>query len=298
MTGDQATSIAEQICDCGLQNTPVQGDQGRLQGDWDRDGDGNRDFIVLVEHPGVPGRQHIHIEVDTTGDDANKYVERIARVLRKAAAGKLVVSGGPYFIAVEVGDFVQRFQTSATGAYSAILPPNMEGLAHLYDPVSGFVKHTRILTAPNGTNMDLFHQTESDWQVYMDANPCDYPPDVEHFCYPDIVRGSALWTISRRLDSDGDGLPDDIEFVIGTIPNDPDSDDDGLPDGAEVAQGTNPLDGLVAETGLLSSVDTPGSAVDVCALNDVASCGRRTGRCGLGSYIQQWVGQTQTPIRG
>lgn len=35
------------------------------------------------------------------------------------------------------------------------------------------------------------------------------------------------------LDSDGDGLTDDIENMIGTDPNDADSDDDGVPDGQE-----------------------------------------------------------------
>jgi hypothetical protein len=37
------------------------------------------------------------------------------------------------------------------------------------------------------------------------------------------------------LDSDGDGLPDDIEDEAGTDPFDADSDDDGVKDGAETA---------------------------------------------------------------
>ena len=35
-------------------------------------------------------------------------------------------------------------------------------------------------------------------------------------------------------DTDGDGLPDELEVIIGTDPTDPDSDGDGLPDGFEV----------------------------------------------------------------
>ncbi|HEX3775709.1 MAG TPA: isopeptide-forming domain-containing fimbrial protein, partial [Polyangiaceae bacterium] len=35
-------------------------------------------------------------------------------------------------------------------------------------------------------------------------------------------------------DSDGDGIPDDIEIKIGTDPHDADSDDDGVPDGQEI----------------------------------------------------------------
>lgn len=43
-------------------------------------------------------------------------------------------------------------------------------------------------------------------------------------------------------DSDGDGLPDFGERVVGTDPNDPDTDDDGLLDGDEVDRGLDPLD--------------------------------------------------------
>ena len=44
-------------------------------------------------------------------------------------------------------------------------------------------------------------------------------------------------------DSDGDGLNDDVEQVIGTDPNDPDTDGDGLLDGEEVnTYKTDPLD--------------------------------------------------------
>jgi hypothetical protein len=53
-------------------------------------------------------------------------------------------------------------------------------------------------------------------------------------------------TIERILlngiDSDGDGLPDEIELLIGTNPFDPDTDHDGYPDGLEVELGSNPLD--------------------------------------------------------
>ena len=43
------------------------------------------------------------------------------------------------------------------------------------------------------------------------------------------------------LDSDGDGLSDEVEVARGTNPYSPDSDGDGVPDGQEVAEGTDPL---------------------------------------------------------
>lgn len=75
--------------------------------------------------------------------------------------------------------------------------------------------------------------------------------------------------LSRYSDPDGDGLPDDAEFVMGTDPANRDSDGDGVADGAEVQQGNNPLDGLPARTGIIAAAETPGNAVDVCAFNDI-----------------------------
>lgn len=43
------------------------------------------------------------------------------------------------------------------------------------------------------------------------------------------------------LDSDGDGLSDEVEIARGTNPYSPDSDGDGVPDGQEIAEGADPL---------------------------------------------------------
>ncbi|MCI0539451.1 MAG: Ig-like domain-containing protein, partial [Verrucomicrobiales bacterium] len=86
----------------------------------------------------------------------------------------------------------------------------------------------------------------------------------------DFVIPAVPLTLGNAIDSDNDGLSDDAEFIIGTNPNNPDTDGDGIKDGAEIAQGTNPLDGLAAITGILATVPTSGTAVDVCALNDIA----------------------------
>ena len=76
---------------------------------------------------------------------------------------------------------------------------------------------------------------------------------------------------STAADSDGDGLNDDGELVMGTNANNPDTDGDGINDGAEVQQGTDPLGGLIAQTGIIATAQTPGPAVDICAVNNLAA---------------------------
>lgn len=46
------------------------------------------------------------------------------------------------------------------------------------------------------------------------------------------------------VDTDGDGLTDDVEAGLGTDPGNPDTDGDGISDGDEVTLGTNPLNPL------------------------------------------------------
>ena len=75
---------------------------------------------------------------------------------------------------------------------------------------------------------------------------------------------------SFTLDADGDGLHDDAEFIIGTDPLLPDSDEDGVPDGAEITLGLNPRENDSMRTGIDASADTPGTAVDIHAFNDIA----------------------------
>lgn len=56
------------------------------------------------------------------------------------------------------------------------------------------------------------------------------------------------------FDTDGDGLPDDVEDRLGTDPQVADTDRDGYPDGQELATGHNPL-GLGAPTMPVAPVD-------------------------------------------
>jgi hypothetical protein len=76
---------------------------------------------------------------------------------------------------------------------------------------------------------------------------------------------------TRDVDPDDDGLDDLGEMAVGTNRTDADSDDDGVKDLAELRAGTDPLDGLPARTGVIASVDTPGTARDVDARDGIAA---------------------------
>ena len=120
----------------------------------------------------------------------------------------------------------------------------------------------RLILAPNTTYRTWILQASTLAVGYTDFTTPSAGRTIE---VPDIILGTSL-----SGDEDGDGLHDDGEFVMGTFLQRPDSDDDGILDVAEVREGTDPLTGTAARTGVIATVDTPGTALDVCAVNDIA----------------------------
>ena len=94
---------------------------------------------------------------------------------------------------------------------------------------------------------------------------------VQQFVSRAFVKKDAYLTRFVVEDVDTDLLANEVEDILGTNVTIEDTDGDGISDGAEIRNGTNPLDSLAVATGIISTVDTPGNAIDVCALNSVAA---------------------------
>ncbi|MCA9050793.1 MAG: Ig-like domain-containing protein, partial [Planctomycetaceae bacterium] len=68
----------------------------------------------------------------------------------------------------------------------------------------------------------------------------------------------AIFTAPDPADDDGDRIPNEVEFIIGTDSNSADSDGDGLSDFAEIVQGLDPNDGRLFPIGVIASLGMPG----------------------------------------
>lgn len=132
----------------------------------------------------------------------------------------------------------------------------------------------QLILAPNTPYRIMLLQASSLWVAQQSLST---PNSGSTFNIPQFTLVPSV-----ASDTDRDGLPDDGELIMGTDPNNPDTDGDGIPDGAEVQQGLDPLSGLVARTGIIGTVLTPGPAIDVCAINNMAIVAMGTN--GVGVY--------------
>ncbi len=123
-----------------------------------------------------------------------------------------------------------RTRSDNAGNWEFFLPAETGVLVNTYDPVSGLIATGRSFTNASG--------------VITELNMGNFIPSI----FPD---------------ADGDGLPDDIEFAVGTNPNRIDTDGDGKNDFAELDNGQNPIDDRPAANGIVSALSTGVTALDI-----------------------------------
>jgi hypothetical protein len=106
------------------------------------------------------------------------------------------------------------------------------------------------------------------------------PTDFE---FSDEIWSPTPWRSDDTWDSDGDGLRDLTEFILGTDPLRQDTDSDGISDLAEVQQGSDPLSGRPTATGILAALPLPGTAKEVVIEGSTLDGEQQTAYVALGS---------------
>ncbi len=143
-----------------------------------------------------------------------------------------------------------------------VLPPNQFFTVSFYQPSTNSSTSIASITSPSG-EFSLFSdspggQGESDSKLNLDT--------------------------FGGLDSDGDGIPDIGEEVMGTDANSADSDGDGISDAAELEQGLDPLGGQAFPTGIISSLPLQGEAKAVTVEGSILEAGGQTAYIATGSH--------------
>ena len=95
--------------------------------------------------------------------------------------------------------------------------------------------------------------------------------------------GSISVGVPDSSDTDGDGLGDFAEFVIGTNPNQYSTAGDGISDGAKVEQGLDPLAGIAFPTGIIASIPLVGEAKEVVLEGSTTNSRKQTAYVAAGS---------------
>jgi len=93
----------------------------------------------------------------------------------------------------------------------------------------------------------------------------------------------AMLTADEDPDSDGDGLSDTAEAILGTNPSRRSTAGDGISDAAKVIQGLDPLARTFPLTGTIGALPLPGEAKEVVIAGSIANSQELTAYLALGS---------------
>jgi len=162
---------------------------------------------------------------------------------------------GNDFVAVETPNQtnapVLRQKSDDKGNWTFFLPAEQVMNDVIFDPISGLVAHGTQLTAKSGAETSM---------------------------------SAPVFEASTARDTDGDGLPDDAEFAIGTSITKPDTDGDGIDDFTAIQQGLDPLGGRAFPTGVIASLPLRGEADEIVVAGSTVKPTDQTAYIATGSY--------------
>jgi hypothetical protein len=154
-----------------------------------------------------------------------------------------------------------RVRSDSSGNFTAFLPPSTPYQISVFDPKSGLIAHGQGITSPSGRSTD--------------------------------VTSTLTFEPSTAPDSDCDGLPDDIEYAVGTNANKTDTDGDGIDDYTAIQDGLNPLGGHALPTGVIASLPLQGTAKEVVVQGSITDPNGQTAYVATGAGGLAIVNVTQ-----
>jgi membrane-associated phospholipid phosphatase len=194
-------------------------------------------------------------EIDIRSNDLANALDRIHLTGTGLSGTGNDANYGHDYVAIEFpddSDVTLRTVSDANGNFQFFVPPETAYHEAIFDPISGLIANEYGTTPPSGAPLML-------------PNP--------------------VFVASNAIDTDGDGLPDDVEFAIGTSPTNAYTAGDGIDDFTHVViDQTNPTGLVPLTTGVVSTVALQGMAQAVALQGSLQSSQGLTAYVATGSY--------------
>src|SRR6266542_1015219 len=174
------------------------------------------------------------------------------------------------------GSLIARAETTPEGDFTFFGPPDRPLRIQCFDASSRGQGELTVMSPESGRR----------FEVRALASASSRSASARSLAAASAVVGPTRGIIvlqDASHDTDGDGLGDLSEQVLGTNPNDPDTDHDGLSDLAEIQQGLDPLGGRAFPTGVIASLPLPGEAKEVVIEGSTLNAEQQTAYLALGA---------------